>query len=178
MACGALSYGFDYECLENPGGIKIGSILIAQWSSITASPVTGGIVTSITQAASTFFYRYQIDKFLASETTNGVADPATGRKSYTSVVTFPLFNMSASKNTELETLMSKPLVVIYQDNNDVWHCVGLRYGARALTIDRQTGAAKGDMNGYTISITAEEKDFPYEVQASVVSGLTISGNLS
>jgi hypothetical protein len=86
--------------------------------------------------------------------------------------------MSASKNTELETLMSKPLVVIYQDNNDVWHCVGLRYGARALTIDRQTGAAKGDMNGYTISITAEEKDFPYEVQASVVSGLTISGNLS
>lgn len=178
MSCGALTYGFDYECNDGIGGIKPGSILIAQWDNITAHTVTAGVVTAITQSGATNFYRYQVRKFIAGDTTNGVNDPKMGTVSYTSTFSFTLFNLSASKNVQLQLLASKPLVVIYQDNNDVYHVLGITNGAELTTIDRATGVDKQDMNGYTLTFTAEEKVMPYEVQASVVTGLTISGELS
>lgn len=173
--CGALSYGFDYECNDGIGGIAPGSILISQWDDITASTVSGGILTAITSG---YWYRYQVRKNIAGDTTNGVSDPLTGTKSFTSAMAFTLFKISAEKNTELETLMSKPIVVIYQDNNEKYHILGLNYGAEVKTVDRGTGTAMTEMNGYTITVTHEEDAFPYEVQASVVSGLSISGALS
>lgn len=175
MSCGSLTYGFDYECNDGIGGIKPGSILVAQWDGVTASTVAAGILTAITAGT---FYRYQVRKFIAGDTTNGVNDPKQGTVSYTSNFTFNLFNLSASKNVQLELLASKPLVVIYQDNNDKYHILGLNFGAEVMTVDRMTGVDKQDMNGYTITVTSEDKVFPPEVLASVISGLTISGELS
>jgi len=177
MSCGSISYGFDYECNDGLGGIKPGEILISQWDNITYTE-SGGVVTAITQAGSTSFYRYQVRKFIANDTTNGVSDPKQGTKSFTSVFNFMLFNMSASKNVNLQLLMGKPVVVIYRDNNNNYFAVGISNGAEALTVDAQTGTDKQDMNGYTINITAEEAHFPLEVQSTVVDGLTVSGELS
>lgn len=180
MSCGALSYGFDYECNDGIGGVKQGSILITQWDNISATPyvASGGIVTAITQAGSTNFYRYQVRKFIASNPIEGVSDPKTGTKMYTSTFNFSLFNMSASKNVNLQLLMGKPLAVIFQDNNDKYWAIGLSNGAEALTVSGGTGVEGTDMNGYTINITAMEAFLPLEVQSSVVDGLTISGDLS
>jgi len=178
MACGSLTYGFDYECNNGLGGIKQGSILIAQWDNISSYTAAAGIVTAITQSGATNFYRYQVRKFIAGDATEGVNDPKTGRVSFTSTFDFTLFNLSASKNVQLELLMSKPLVVIYQDNNDVYHVLGITNGAEATGVARATGKDKGEMNGYTLTFTAEEAQLPYEVQSSVVTGLTISGELS
>lgn len=176
--CDSLSYGFDFECNDGVGGIKAGSLLLAEWDNISSYTATGGVVTVLNQEASTYFYRYQVRKYIAGDTTNGVNDPLTGTRAYTSALVFTLFNISAEKNTELETLMSKPVVAIYQDNRDKWHVLGIKFGAEVKTIDRQTGVAMTEMNGYTITVTHEEDAFPYEVQASVISGLDISGNLS
>jgi hypothetical protein len=178
MACGALTYGFDYECNDGIGGIKPGSILVTQWDNISDYTVTSGEVTDITQAGATNFFRYQVRKFIAGDTTEGVNDPKMGTVSFTSTFTFTLFNLSASKNTQLELLMSKPLAVIYQDNNDVYHVLGITNGAEVTAVQRVTGVDKQDMNGYTITVTAEEKVFPYTVDSTVVGGLTISGDLS
>lgn len=176
--CGALSYGFDYNCNTGIGGIAPGTILAANWDDIASSTVANGIVTAITMESGKQWFRYQVRKQIAGDTTNGVADPLTGTKSYTSNMVFTLFGIEAVKNTELEKLMSGPTVWIYQDNNDVYHILGLNYGAEVKTIDRTTGTAMTDMNGYTITVMHEEDAFPYEVQAAVVSGLDISGVLS
>lgn len=176
MACGSLTYGFDYECNDGIGGIKPGSILVTQWDGVTASTVgTDGILSAITAGT---WYRYQVRKFIASDTGENVNDPKQGTVANTSTFTFTLFNMSGSKQVQLELLQSKPLVVIYQDNNDKYFILGLNYGAECTTVARQSGLDKQDMNGYTITITHEDKVFPPEVNSSVVSGLTISGELS
>ena len=175
MACGSLTYGFDYECNDGIGGIKPGSIIITQWDGVTAHTVVSGEVTAITAGT---WYRYQVRKFIAGDTTNGVNDPKQGTVSFTSNLVFTLFNMSNSKNVNLELLASKPLAVIYQDSNDIYHVLGITNGAEAVTLDRQSGTEKQDMNGYTITIMSEEKVFPYTVESSVVTGLTISGELS
>lgn len=176
--CGPLEYGFDYECNDSIGGIAPGSILIAQWDDIATSTVVAGVVTVLTLDANKYWYRYQVRKNIAGDTTNGVNDPATGTKSFTSALAFTLFKISAIKNTELERLMSKPVAVIYQDNNDKYHILGLNFGAEVKTIDRATGTQMTEMNGYTITVTHEEDAFPYEVNSSVISGLNISGVLS
>jgi len=178
MACGALTYGFDYECSEGIGGIKPGSILVTQWDNVSSYTVTSGEVTALTQAGATNFYRYQVRKFIAGDTTEGVNDPKMGTVTFTSTLTFTLFNLSASKNTQLELLMSKPLAVIYQDNNDVYHVLGITNGAEVTSVQRVTGVDKQDMNGYTLTITAEEGVLPYTVSSATVGGLTISGELS
>lgn len=175
MACGSLTYGFDYECNDGIGGIKPGSILITQWDGITASTVTSGILTAVT--AGTWF-RYQVRKFIASDTGTNTNDPKQGTVANESTFTFTLFNMSGVKQVNLELLQSKPLAVIYQDNNDKYFILGLNYGAEAMTVARQSGLDKQDMNGYTITVMHEDKAFPYEVDSTVVSGLTISGELS
>lgn len=176
MSCGSLTYGFDYECNDGIGGIKPGSILITQWDGITASNVTtAGILDSIT--AGTWF-RYQVRKFIASDTGESVNDPMQGTVANTSTFVFTLFNMSGSKQVQLQLLQSKPLAVIYQDNNDKYFILGLNYGAEATSVARQSGKEKQEMNGYTVTIVHEDKDFPPEVDSSVVSGLTISGELS
>lgn len=177
MSCGALTYGFDYECNDGVGGVKQGSILVSQWDGITASTVSAGIVTAITAGT---WYRYQVRSSanIAGETTTMTADPTTGAASYSSTFVWTLFNMSGSKNVQLELLTGKPLAIIYQDNNDVYHILGLTNGVDVTTVDKQSGAAFTDMNGYTITATGMDKAFPYEVQSSVVAGLTISGSLS
>ena len=178
MACGSLTYGFDYECNDGIGGIKPGSILIAQWDNISSYTVTSGEVTAITQAGATNFFRYQVRKKIAADTTEGTNDPMTGTVNFISTFTFDLFNISASKNVNLELLMSKPLVVIYQDNNDIYSVLGITNGSEATGVQRMTGKENTEKNGYLITITSEEKVLPYTVESSVVAGLTISGELS
>lgn len=176
MSCGALTYGFDYECNDGVGGVKQGSILVAQFDDVTTT-VTAGIVTAFTGGT---WYRYQVRSSanIAGETTNMTADPTAGTAAYNSTFVWTLFNMSASKNVQLELLIGKPVIIIYQDNNDVYHAVGTYAGADITTVDKQSGAAFADMNGYTITATSMDKTFPREVQSSVVDGLTISGSLS
>lgn len=175
MSCGALTYGFDYECNDGNGGVKQGSIIIAQWDGVTAKTVTAGVMTAITAGT---FYRYQVRKYIAGDSGESVSDPKTGTISNTSNFVFTLFNISGSKQVQLELLQSKPLVAIYQDNNDKYFILGLNNGAEVKTVARQTGTDMGEMNGYTITVTHEDKTFPYEVEASVIAGLTISGELS
>lgn len=176
MACGPLTYGFDYECNDGIGGVKPGSIIITQWDGVTASNVNAqGVLDSITAGT---WYRYQVRKFIASDTGQSTNDPKQGTVANESNFVFTLFNMSGSKQVQLELLQSKPLVVIYQDNNDKYFIIGLNYGAEAMTVARQSGLEKQDMNGYTITIMHEDKVFPPEVDSTVVGGLTISGELS
>ena len=176
MSCGALTTGFDYECNDGVGGVKPGSILITQWDGITASTVANGELTAITAGT---WYRYQVRKKIGRETTNSTNDPMGGTVNHVSDFAYELFNMSNYKNVQLQLLMSKPVAVIYQDNNDIYHIIGLNYGAEVLTLLKQSGKEHTEMNGYTINIQAEDKDLPYTVLASVVTAsITISGALS
>lgn len=179
MACGALTTGFDYECDDSAGGIKAGSVLITQFENIdkTTSVVAAGVITTLTQVAATDFYRYSIKKEIANAISTPTKDPVLGSTFYETVAQLALHKLSAAKNQELELLASKPIVVIYQDLNDVYHLIGYDNGAESFvggTNQGETGTAFGDMNGYQIGITSKEKHFPYTVDAAVIAGLSIA----
>jgi hypothetical protein len=127
-----LTTGFLYECDDSIGGIKQGSILIASWVNITANTVVAGEVTSLTQEAATSFYRYEIKKNIAGAVTTENHDPLLGTTFEETVLSFMMNKLSNTKNVELKLLTSNPVVIIYQDQNDIYHIMGLDSGAEKM----------------------------------------------
>lgn len=167
-----LTSGFAYECDQSTGGIKAGSLLITQWEGVTASTVTAGEITAITAGT---FYRYNIKKEIVDFVVTENHDPLLGSFYYEGILNAMLFNMSKEKNVELKLLAGKPLLIIVQDLNDVYHAFGLESGAEKAggTNTAASGKEYGTMNGYTLGFTSKDTNM-YTVDATVVSGLTIS----
>lgn len=169
-----LTQGFTYECDDSAGGIKQGSILITQHRNISASTVTAGEITALTQVTATSFYTYEVKKNIAGAITTENHDPLTGSNYYETVLSYLFNKLSNTKNVEFKLLTSEPVVIIYQDLNDVYHCIGLDSGAEKMggTNGSQTGTARADQNGYQLAFTDQSLNYPYTVDATVVSGLT------
>lgn len=169
MAC-VLTQGFSEECDDILGGVKAGQFLIGQLSDVTASTVVDGEVTVLTAGT---FYRYWQKKetatAIATRTKEGNGSAVTE-----TIVTTYLQRITKEKNTELKLVMGKPNVLIYQDNEGTWHCAGLDTGADLLNAVSSIEAGFNGKNGYDLSFTAREKNFPYTVDATVVAGLTIA----
>lgn len=181
MSCGSLTTGFDYECDDAIGGIKQGSILIARWEEIGTATITAGVVTALPQTSGTYFYRYKQKKFIAGAATTETHDPVMGTNFLETVLQTYLTKLSGAKNVELQLLVSKPVVVIYQDNaSDKYFIMGLTNGAEKMGGENGsgTGTAQGDRNGYMIAFTSTEKVYPYEVDASVIASLSIDPDVS
>jgi len=174
MAC-PLTQGFGYECDDSIGGIKEGSILITQTENISAFTEVTGEVTILTQVAATNFYSYKINKQLADAVTTENFSEENGSLFYETVLNFTLNKLTKEKNTELKLLASKPLSIIYQDNNGTYHIMGLTIGARKMggTNQSATGKAFGDLSGYTLGFTSMEGNMPYTVAPVVIPLLSV-----
>lgn len=176
----ALTTGFDYECDDSTGGIKLGSFLVSQWDDITAFTADADKqVTAMTQAVGTSFFRYQMKKEVVDfvDTENHL--PLLGSLHYENVINAMLFKMSKEKNTELRLLCGQPLVIIVQDLNDVYHIFGLESGAEKMGGTNQAASGKeyGTMNGYTMGFTDKSK-FLYTIDQATITSLTISGEVT
>jgi len=179
MSC-LLTTGFDYECDDSVGGIKQGSLLITQFVNITANTVVAGEVTVLTQAGGTSFFRYKIKKELVDFVSTGNHAPEMGTNYYEGVINAVLFKLSKEKNVELKLLATGgPLVVIVQDNNDIYHIFGLEFGAELAggTNQAASGKAFGDMNGYTLGFTDKGKN-RLTVATSLMATILIDGENS
>ena len=171
-----LTQGFSYECDDASGGIKQGSILISAWQNVTANTIVAGEITVLTQEVATSFYRYEVKKNIANAVSTETHDPILGTSYIETVMAFTLNKLSNTKNVELKLLTSNPVIVIYQDLNDIYHCIGLDNGAEKMggTNGSMTGANFAEQNGYQLAFTSQEKNYPYTVLGSVISGLTIA----
>lgn len=175
MATCPLTQAFDYECDDATGGIKQGSILITQFENIDVLTVVAGEVTVLTQVALTDFYTYKVNKEIADVISTENFSEENGTFFVESVMNLMMAKLSKEKNTEFKLLASKPLAIIYQDNQGTYHIMGATEGARKVggTNQSATGKAFGDLSGYTLGFTSREGHYPYTVDATVVAGLTI-----
>ena len=158
MSC-VLTTGFDYECNNGAGGIKQGSLLITDWDNVAGgATISGGEITALTQDAGTSFKRYKIRKEIVSFVGTSTTDPLTGSNVLETIVTASLYKLSKTKSLELKLAQGTPLMIIVQDNNDVYHAFGYETGAELLTVEGMSGKAMNEMNGYNLSFTAREQN--------------------
>ena len=171
MAC-ALTQGRAIDCRNSTGGIS--EILIANFGDITIDTVAAGVITALTQTVATNFYRYSLEKENGSLIETHTGSLENGTNFYDSVLDFNTKNLTAAENEELTLLDQAQLFVVVKDMNEKWWTVGAYYAADKLTGTAVTGAAFGDHNGYTYSITSKEAKRMLEVDSTVIAGLTIA----
>jgi len=170
MAC-ALTQGRAIDCRNSVGGIE--AVYISEFSDITVTTVAAGVVTALAQAAKSF-YTYELEKENGSLVETHTGSLENGSNFYESVLEFNTKNLSASESEELALLDQNRLFIIVKDNNGVYWTMGAYKGADKLGGTSVTGAAFGDLNGYTYTITAKEGVRMLEVDSVVFAGLTVA----
>jgi hypothetical protein len=101
-------------------------------------------------------YQYDLPKHTGSLTDNITVSVENGTVFYEQVIAATLHKMTKEDHAELKLLAQNRLVVFVEDVNDNIFMVGRNQGAEITAGTAVTGTAKGDMNGYTLEIKAEE----------------------
>ena len=65
--------------------------------------------------------------------------------------------MTGALNAELHNALKNRMAIVVRDNNDNFHIMGYSCGAEISGGNFGTGTAKGDLSGYNLVWTAEEK---------------------
>lgn len=161
MAC-ELTAGFLLDCKDTIGGIK--AIYLQQHEDfLTGVTVDGN--EEIDGLPTKSIYKYTLPKHTGSFTEEVASSVENGTIFYTQTVTATFFKLSAARRKQLELVGKNRLVVFVQDNNDNIWMVGRFDGAEVTAASTATGVAKGDLNGYTITFTAEEKNKAYRLES-------------
>ena len=161
MAC-ELTAGFNLDCKDTIGGIK--AIYLQQHAdfltgiSIDGAEEVNGLPTKT-------IYKYICPKHTGSFTEEVASSVENGTIFYTQTVTATFFKLTAPRRKQLDLLGKNRLVVFVQDNNDNIWMVGRMDGAEVTAASTATGVAKGDLNGYTVTFTAEEAHKAYRLES-------------
>ena len=127
----------------------------------TAWSVTSGVATedSAWAAGTTTldYYTYELARGSASFNQEVQATPANGSVAFVQTLTFSAPTMTAADNLIFHTLIKNRCSVVVLDNNGNYWLMGLNNGCDVTAGTFGLGQAPGDLNGYTLTFTAEEQ---------------------
>jgi len=169
MAC-ELTASHAIDCRDSVGGIK--NIYVANFDNVTSFTPVAGEITAITQEALTNFYIYNLEKENGAFTETQTGSLENGTTFYEGELTFSVKKMGKVLREELRLMALSRLFIIIETNNGEYFSLGANYGADMLSSTAATGTAFGDLNGYSLTFSSKDKVPMYEVDSTVVSGLT------
>ena len=165
MSC-TITAGFGLQCKDGIGGIKK---IYLNAQSLFAGELTidapTEMITASSSAASLF--EFILPKSTGSFTEEVASSVDNGTIFYTQTVTASFHKLSYQRRKQLELIAQNRLFVVVLDNNDNYWVVGYEDGAEVTAASTMTGVAKGDMNGYTITFTADSKNKAYRIEDGV-----------
>lgn len=176
--CNALISGLAKSCDTNAGGVN--KVFLTDYSNVAAItegtyPYSAGFwVDGITMATQSFF-EFQTNKNVCNFTEAVSIDMTNGTTFFNQVVTIVLSRRETTKRNAIEKLVAgqKQLMVIVLDSNGNYWLFGRAEGAYVTAIEGGSGTAKADANGYTITLTAMEPEQAWQVDPTIISGITI-----
>jgi len=162
MAC-ELTAGFALDCKDTIGGIK--AIYLQQHADFLSGVTIDGTSEEVDALPTASIYKYTLPKHTGNFTEEVASSVENGTIFYTQTVAATFFKLTAARRKQLELVAKNRLVVFVQDNNDNIWMVGKSDGAEVTAMSTATGTAKGDLNGYTITFTAEEAHKAYRLES-------------
>jgi hypothetical protein len=167
--------GETLDCRDSKGGIK--TIYIADLANVGTPTTASGVITAWT-AANGDFWTYQVRPEVSNATFTANVSDANGTSFYTHAVNFTTYKMSGTKNQNFMVLAQKRVVIIVKANaldstgTALYYVYGLNNGLNMTTSTGETGTAMGDLNGYKYAFTGSDEEAPYQLTASLITGLT------
>tara|TARA_R100001443_G_scaffold102744_1_gene110993 strand:- start:132 stop:749 length:618 start_codon:yes stop_codon:yes gene_type:complete len=168
MACN-LSKGLGVDCKDQIGGLKRIFFVKSYCSDIRANATFDGTDTNVmdtagfanwdvAESSKTIVFQYDLRPNLSSMTVNFTSDPATGTTFFEQTLSISMQKLSVAQTNELKLISYNRSQVFVLDNNDNLFLLGIDNGMDVSGGTAVTGAAKGDMTGYTLELRGEEKD--------------------
>ena len=165
MACN-LTLGRKEPCKDVVGGIK--KIYLINFQPLTLFE-TSGEVTDIADAggsAEVDAVVYEV-RHASSLTSNINSSRETGTTFFESTLELTFKKLSKADNAELAIMAHGRPHIIVVDNNDNRMIVGHEYGCEVTGGTAVTGNAMGDLSGYTLTFTAQERTLPKFMESTL-----------
>jgi hypothetical protein len=155
MSCD-ISAGRTLPCKDSVGGLK-NVYFINYDSAVSITEETDGTVDSATSwSATADVFKYEL-KGNSSLTQNIQSSRENGTTAFEQVLELTLPKLSAADNQAIKLLsFGRPRIVV-EDYNGNLFLVGREHGADVTGGTIVTGAAMGDLSGYTLTFTAMER---------------------
>ena len=192
MACD-ITRGRLIDCKDSIGGLK--AIYIAKSYSNNVSAVatvnatemtTAGFATWSCCGGTVEVFKYDLVPNLSSMTVNIQSDNANGTTFFNQTLSITLQKIDHDMTNELRLMAYSRAQIFVLDENDNCFLLGIDGGCHVTGGTVITGAAKGDLTGYTIEWGAEERNALIQLPASAgaatakfpFDGLTDEANLT
>ena len=155
MAC-SVSNGRVLPCKSSVGGLK--NVYFAPYSTVTAalSPSSG----SITLNDSEDFYKYEIKGNSSLETTI-TSSRENGTTFYETTLNLTLTYLDVATQEQIKLLSHGRPQIVVEDYNGNFFLVGKDHGCEVTGGTIVTGAAMGDLSGFTLALVAQETAPPF-----------------
>lgn len=165
MAC-ELTTGRKLPCKDSVGGIK--AVYLADYGTLGALTVaTSGELTAIAGTPDLFQFDVKGNSSLEQAITSSREN---GTTFYEQTLNLTLTKLDVATQKELTTIAKARPHVFVQDYNDNYFLVGAAHGADVSGGTIVTGAAMGDLSGFTLVFSAQETLPAYFTAAAVVTG--------
>ena len=172
MAC-AITAGYALDCRDAVGGIK--NIYITELANVsTMTENASGYVTAITMAGGKKYFKYALEPRGANNTTQNLqADPTIGTVSVDQNITAAFVKMRYETQYALELVIKNRCSILVEMKTGQYFLFGKENGMLANGGSGTSGAAMNEFNGYSITFQGIEKLFAREVDAAIVSAITV-----
>ena len=167
MAC-LLTTGRKVPCKSAFGGIK--TVYFADYGSLTAIAIDATTKEATTTGSATW-YEYDVKGNSSLETTV-TSSRENGTTFYTQSLNLTLTFLDAQTQNELQTLaVARPYIVVEDYYGNSFLC-GYENGMECTGGTVVTGAAAGDLSGFTLTFEGMEEDAPFFLAAAVTGDAT------
>lgn len=169
MACNQILNGLARDCQPSMGGIvEAYAINKEQIESFT---ITENMVSAVAVADGEKFKLFSFARNTGSMTSTYTSDPATGVRYVTTDIVLQFNRMETAKRVEIMALAQNELCLIVKDANGKYWLLGHDEPVMATGAEGVTGTARGDRNGYSITLQDTSLEMPYEVDAKAIATL-------
>jgi hypothetical protein len=166
MACN-LSAGRNEVCKESVGGIQ--GVYFINYTTGSFTKNVNGEVTAVPSGSTLYYYELK-GTSAYTETVNSSRE--NGTTFFSQELVLNLKKLTNEMTTQLKLMAyGRPQVIVWTMNGDAL-LVGEREGADVTAGTIQTGGAMGDLYGYSVTLTGQEK-----LPAAFLSGSTTTNAL-
>mgnify|MGYP003669027816 FL=1 len=170
MACDATKGRLATPCKSSVGGIK--AFYFANYNPLifkTFTTASGVIDKLLVPDPSTpiDLYKYDLRSTGHSLEDANAQDEAAGTSFYDSTFTAILKQIDGVTRTELQlNSFGRPHVIV-EDYNGNFLLVGIEHGC-TVSVNQVTGSAMGELSGYNLTITAQEREMSYFIDPTII----------
>ena len=171
MACDITKGRLDTPCKTGVGGVK--AFYFANFEPLIYKEFekTDGLITSLLTGPDTRtpieLYKYELRSSGHNLEDANENSEETGTSFVTSTFTAILKQIGATTRDELQLASFGRPHVFVEDYNGNFLLVGIENGC-TVTVNQVTGSAMGELSGYNLTITAQERELSYLVDPTII----------